>query len=210
MKDWSDIPAQKGTIQVVGSLVARARRDDRQAIATMFKQFIPEDETIRAAEFLGVAGLWGFGRLSFACLTERRVASLRVGAFGEVTYQDGYLEYINSGIMYQPSRLMLYILSLILILLSGYGLYVILSAVESAAFIILLSALDFLLTLLLFSFMVRMFYRVVKCGLVLWIREGISVYLFANRRLLVRANGLYRGCTALREARARAIGMKLG
>ena len=39
---------------------------------------------------------------------------------------------------------------------------------------------------------------------------GEALYLFANRRLLIRANGLYRDCTALRDARIRSLGMKIG
>src|SRR5215204_7573906 len=91
------------------SLLQRAKKSDPQALATIFRQFIPEGEKICWMEYLGSHG-WIFGRHSFGCLTERRVADVTIGAFGEVIYQDGYLEYINSSIIYQPSKLALYVL----------------------------------------------------------------------------------------------------
>src|SRR5262245_4620219 len=100
--------AQTGHLKIAASLVSRARKGDQQAIVTIFRQFVPEDEGLYWAEYLGRHG-WLFGRLSFGCLTDKRVASVKIGSFGEVIYQDGYFEYINSGIIYQPSRLALYI-----------------------------------------------------------------------------------------------------
>ncbi|GAB1539876.1 hypothetical protein NUACC21_25440 [Scytonema sp. NUACC21] len=61
----------------------------------MFKQFIPDDEQVYFARYLGIQGLWGIGTRQFACVTDRRVADITVGRFGEVTYQDGYLVAYN-------------------------------------------------------------------------------------------------------------------
>jgi hypothetical protein len=71
------------------SLLRLAKSGDKQAIPTLFKQFLAVDEQIAAADYLGVQGLWGIGTSSFACVTSRRTAGVRVKIFGEVTYQDG-------------------------------------------------------------------------------------------------------------------------
>lgn len=160
------------------SLLTRAKQHDPRAIATMFRQFVPEDEEILAVEFLGTQGVWGLGTHSFACVTNRRVAALKVRLFGEIAYQDGTLEHVNSAVIYQPSKLVLY-------------LYVLAIAIAT-----------FGIGLLLLPLTVRLFYSFKKSGLVLSIREGMSVYIFSDRKLLARANGLYRTALAARERRA--------
>ena len=75
----------------------------------MFSQFIPAEEKIYRVEYLGVQGLWGIGTHSFACVTERRVSSIRVKLFGAVEYQDASLEYLNSGAIQHPSKVLLYV-----------------------------------------------------------------------------------------------------
>lgn len=87
-----------------GSLIAKARNRDGDAIKTMFRQFIPTEEKIVAVEYLGSPGLI-FKTHSFACVSDRRVASLRVKRMGEITYQDGAIESVNSAVLYQPSRI---------------------------------------------------------------------------------------------------------
>lgn len=169
-----------GTIKFARSVLARAERGEKDAILEMFKRFVSEGEDVSAAEYLGVQGMWGIGTRSFGCLTSRRVASLRVGAFGQIVYQDGFLEFLNSVYVYQPSRLGLYIWGLLLVVL----------AIPT-----------FGLALLLFPLMVRTYYRFNKCGLVFVIREGVSVYMFTNRKLLERANAMYRATVQLREKR---------
>jgi hypothetical protein len=150
------------------SLLGRAQQGDTQAIALMFRQFIGPEEEILAVEYLGIQGLWGLGTRSFACVTDRRVAALRVKVFGAVEYQDGMLEQVNSGAIVQPSRL---------------GLYL---------FVIGISIVTLGIGLLLLPLTVRAFYRFKKSGLVLSVREGLSVYLFADRKLLPMANSVYR------------------
>jgi len=204
--------AAKGSIKIEKSLLRQAKSDDPAAVVTMFKQFVPPDEDIMQADYFGIQGLWWFGLHSFACLTPRRVASLRVGRFGEVIYQDGFLEYINSGVVYQPSRLFLFLVSF-LIILTGLGFTV--SSFYAAATIpyppvalqsLLLGIAALLLTPLLLIVWVRIFYRLVKCGLVLWIREGIPVYFFSNRGRIMKANALYRSFTNVRETRLKVVG----
>lgn len=166
------------------SVTQAARQNNPEAIATMFHQFIPSDESIFFVEYLGIEGFFGLGAKSFACLTDKRVASLRLAPFGEMVYQDGYLEDINSGVIYQPSKLALYVL-IFMILILAIG--------------------TFGLALLLLPVVGRLYYRFKKSGLVFWIKEGVAVYMFTNRKLLVRANNLYRDCSKLREERITKI-----
>jgi hypothetical protein len=161
-----------GQLRIEKSLLDRGKAGDRVAIESMFRQFLPEEEELLLADYFGVQGLWWVGRHSFACLTNRRVASIMVGAWGEVVYQDGLLEHHNSSVVYQPGLLGLYVLS---------ALYIIVSLVFT-----------FGILLLLFPWVVQYYYRVNKCGLVWVIREGVSVYLFSNRNRLTQANHLCR------------------
>ncbi len=170
------VPAAHRDVRIQSSLLGRAKRHDAEAIATMFGQFLPQDERIFAVEYLGVQGLW-LGTHSFACVTNRRVAALRIKIFGAVDYQDGTLEHVNSGVVRQPSLLLLYL------------------------WIVGVSILTVGIGLLLLPLTVRLFYRFRKSGLVLAVREGISVYVFCDRKLVMKATELYRTVAALRESR---------
>lgn len=171
-----------GVIKVEPSLMQRAKKNEFAAIEKMFRQFIPEDETVLAAEYLGVRGMWGIGRFSFACVTNRRVAAIEFGFLNEVIYQDGCMEYINSGVIYQPSKLWLYVVAFLVIVFT-FGIGIILLPVVAI-----------------------IYYRIKKCGLVFWIREGVSVYMFTDRNRLIIANRLYRLVMNAREVRVREIG----
>lgn len=174
-----------GVIKIEESLLQRAKNNDFAAIEKMFRQFLPEDEKVLAAEYLGVKGIWGFGTLSFACVTNRRVAAIKSGLFGEVWFQDGCMEYINSGIIYQPSKFWL------------YALYII-------SFIVVVITFGFGLVLL--PWVVNKYHDWSKCGVVFAIREGVNVYLFTDRGRLRVANRLYRMVMQARELRVRDIG----
>lgn len=187
-------------VNIGSSLLSRAKENDAQAIEIMFKQFVPEGEEIHFAEYLGVQGLWGFGTHSFACLTDRRIASIRVGILGEVTYQDGYLEFLNSGVVHQPSKLLLYVL---------VGGNILATAWLTASALLTQPALGWLVgvpVILGIAFLglvlsVRGYYRFHKCGLVWVVREGISIYVFTNRKKLGRANHLFKLGMQIRERR---------
>jgi hypothetical protein len=157
-----------------GSLASRAKRGDAQALETLFRQFIAPDESVQGASFLGTRGLWGLGIDSYACVTDRRIATIRIGVFGEVEYQDGKTEYLNSAAIYQPSRLLLYLF------VAGWTI------------------VTFGIGLLLLPLIVRLFYRYKKSGLVFWVREGIPIYIFSDRKSLVVANRLYRISNSVR------------
>jgi hypothetical protein len=172
-------------VRIKSNMLARAKQGDREAIATMFRQFVPEDEQIYGVEYLGVQGLW-LGTHSFACVTNRRIASIRVKLFGAVNYQDGSLEYVNSTVVHQPSLLLLYL------------------------WVIGVSILTLGVGLLLLPLTVRLFYRFKKSGLVLCVREGLSLYIFTDRKLLLTASGLYQMAATLREGRLAEIGQAFG
>lgn len=175
-----------GVIKIEQSLMQRAKKNDFAAIEKMFRQFLPEDEKVLAAEYLGVKGIWGFGTHSFACVTNRRVAAIRTGNFGEVWFQDGCIEDINSGIIFQPSKFWLYVLYIV-----------------SATIVV--STLGF--GLLLLPWAVGKYYDWSRCGVVFAIREGVNVYLFTDRGRLKIANRLYRMAMQARELRVRDIRM---
>jgi hypothetical protein len=71
--------------------------------------------------------------------------------------------------------------------------------------VLISTVITFGITLLLLPLTVRLFYRFRKSGLVLWIREGVPVYLFSDRKRLGDANRLYRTALATRESRIREI-----
>ena len=167
------------------SLLDRACREDPAALATVFGEFLPAGETILDVRYLGLKGLWGLGTHSFACVTDRRVAVLELKLLGGVEYHDGALEELNSGIINQPSRL---------------GLYV---------FVAVTALLTLGVALLLLPLTLRVYYSFKKTGLVFWVREGVSVFLFTDRKRLPAAADLYRMTSALREVRLAEVGVPL-
>lgn len=166
-----------GTARNPGSILQRAKLNDPAALEVMFRQFVPNDETILAVQFLGTQGVWGIGVHSFACVTDRRIAAIKVKLFGEVAYQDGSLEHVNSAVVYQPSKALLYL------------------------FVIASSILTLGIGLLLLPVTVRLFYSFKKSGLLVSVREGVAVYMFSDRKLLKQANVVYRTALAAREHR---------
>ncbi|MCB9845527.1 MAG: hypothetical protein H6811_06045 [Phycisphaeraceae bacterium] len=162
------------------SLIRRSVDGDKKATAQLFRQFVPPDEQIYFAEYLGVQGFFGLGQLSFGCVTERRVASLRIGALDGLIYQDGFLADVNSGVIFLPSELPLRILMV---------------------FVLLFSLVSLGLPLLILPVLPRWYYRIKKCGVVFWIREGVMVYMFSNRGKFAKVRDGYRMCSALREKR---------
>src|SRR4051794_19901977 len=91
--------------RVDAALLARATSDDSDAIAALFQPFLPVGEEVSFACYGGVKGLPLFGAHCFACLTDRRLATLRVGTFGRPVYRDALLAAGDSGAVHQPSAL---------------------------------------------------------------------------------------------------------
>jgi len=176
-KNNNNLPSQESLIKFDKSLLSRAKANDFDAVSLMFRQFIEENETIEFAEYLGLRGLWGIGNHSFACITNKRIASIQTGSFGEVLYQDGWLEELNSNVIYQPSIFLLYLLA-VLVAIPTLGL-----------------------GLILFPIIVKAFYGFKKCGFVTSVREGVPVYIFSDRKRISRVNHLLRTLSCCREKR---------
>jgi hypothetical protein len=214
-----------GDLRIESSILQRATKNDEQAIATMFGQFIPDGERIHCVRYLGIQGFWGWGTRQFGCVSDRRIADITIGYFGELTYQDGYLEHINSGVVYQPSKLPLYFLIGLFLAIFPFWIapfiYILLSGVLGTSQVLLWLSLiiSYAIAILLLPLLVRLYYRFSKCGLVLSVREGEIflnpygsygfshrlVYLFSNRKLITRANALYRSFIICREQRLNLV-----
>lgn len=198
----------KGEVKIHHSVIERAITNDLEALKIMFAQFIPEDEQVYLVQYLGLKGIWGMGTHSFACVTNRRIADMSVGRFGEVIYQDGYLEFINSSVLYQPSKLALYLFVatwlflgfLITFVISAFTLPLLHPVVGFIA-----TALLSITVISLIPFVIKFYYGNVKCGIIFWVREGVPIYIFSNRRFIKRANILCRDVAMYREKRLRLI-----
>lgn len=172
---------------VITSPVRLAIRNQRTAIETLFRQFIDDQESIIFVHYFGLKGMWHIGSHSFGCLTDRRICSLQIGWLGHVSYSDGFLEDCNSLEVNQPSLLVLYAVCTIFIL-STFGIGV-----------------------LVLPFLVRLYYRLVKSGLLANIRSGGHVDIFCNRREIVYLNRLVRIFIQEREQRlASVFGISVG
>lgn len=151
------------------SIVQQATGGNRQAMEAMFRTFLPMEEPIVAVEYLGVMGFFGFGRKSFGVTTASRVGKIELGLFGEVIYQEAMIRDVNSVHIHQPSRLYLYFIIAILVILAipTYGL-----------------------SLILIFFAPQLYYRFAKSGVVLGVKEGLFLYAFADRARLPRVRQL--------------------
>ncbi len=183
------------------TIKARARSGDQNALETMFRQFIPPDEAIDYVAFLGLKGFFGLGRHSFAAVTERRVASLELSMFGGAKYVDGYHEHFNGSALYQPSRLPKYVASVI----AGLAWISILAGLMSAGFgaFTIIAVLAWCgVGVAALPLIAYVFYRFVKSGLVLVVREGFLVYCFADRSRLGVASELASRATEMKDQRS--------
>jgi hypothetical protein len=182
------------------SLVDRAKAGDSEALATMFGQFVPRGEQILEGHYLGLLGIFGLGTHSFAAVTPRRFATLRISMFGGVEYRDGSLEYVNSAAVLQPSKVKLYVW------VAALSLFFFLVGVATLAGGSALGIVFLLLSVAHIPLTVRIYYARNKSGIVLSIREGLAVYAFIDRSRMRLANQLYRRCTDVRDERLRELG----
>jgi hypothetical protein len=96
-----------------------------------------------------------------------RACSLRIKRGGELIFSSGYLSQINSDAFYQPSLILLWIfIAIVVVCTVGIGI-------------------------LLIPWIIRLFYGIKKSGIVFWVREGIPVYIFADRHNLHRAQRVF-------------------
>lgn len=198
---------QQNEIRIASSILHRATQDDADAIATMFKQFLADDEQIYLVSYLGLQGLWGFGTREFACLTDRRVADITVGKFGKVSYQDGYLEHINSTFVFKPSKLKLYISVGLLFSVPVLTFLLLLLSQTDVILNLIVLVITSGIALFLLPIFVQFYYRFNKCGILIAVRGGIPIYIFTNRKLLTRANALCRVMTVSQEERIKLCGV---
>lgn len=161
-------------IELNKSALAKAKEGDHDAIKQMFMPFLGHDETIITVEYLGKYGVF-FPTRSFVCLSDKKVASLEYGPFGKIIYQDAFIEDVNSGIIYQPPVFWLYFIGALLCL-SIVGI-------------------------LLLNVWVKVYYTLNKSGMVWNVREGISVYAFANRSKINLINNIWRSASYIRGQR---------
>ncbi len=163
-----------GKIEISQNVLQSAISDNAEGLYQLFQPFIGSEKIIKA-NYFGKLGISIFGTHSFACITENKVISLQIGPFGQIVYQDGDIEHVNSGVIYQPRILMLYLISLVLCL--------------TIVGIILIPAY------------VRLYYTLNKSGLVWSVREGIPVYLFANRNRINIVSKYWQAVSNLKRSR---------
>ncbi len=165
---------KSGKLKVDKNILRNAMTGDEAALSVMFKQFVGEGENVLEAHYMGRDGIMGFGQKSFGCVTDNKLAALKIGWFGQMIYQDGYLEKLETGAIFQPSILGLYIISIFVVAGTlGIGI-------------------------LLLPFISRLYYRLNKSGLVATINVGFPIYIFANRSKLVLVNRLWRRAHAVK------------
>jgi hypothetical protein len=105
---------------------------------------------------------------------------LEYGPFGKIMYSDAFIEEINSGIIFQPSVLSLYIIGIILCCT--------------------------VVGILLLNTWIKFYYKINKSGMVWCVREGVNIYAFANRSKIYLVNDLWRKASYLRGQRKQTIG----
>jgi hypothetical protein len=163
-------------IEIEKSLLKKAKEGNQVALMELFSQFVATDEKIVNVYYFGRYGLL-WGDHSFACVTDKKVISLKTGSFNMILYQDAFLEDINSGVIYQPSLFMLYLVG----------------------FILCLTIIGFFLL----SIWVKVFYTFNKSGLLWNVKNGISVYIFSNRHKINQVTEMWRIVSALREKKVK-------
>ena len=215
---------ETGRIKVKGSLLDRAKKDDREAMETIFGQFVPQDEKIRFAEYYGFTGFWFVGYHSFACLTDKRMASLEVGPFKKIVYKDGYFENMTSGEVRQPTLFWLRVYQVFAFLLGlpflalaiatgiawvaseVFGLF----AFPTQAVPLIVGSIGAIMLIpFVMNFVTVLFYRINPSGLLCWVRERKPVVVSVSRDRMLKANRLFRLWSNLRDERLRAIKRKL-
>lgn len=164
-----------GKVKFESSVINLAVNGNKEAITTMFQTFIGTEEQILDVRYFGNHGIWLNKTHSFACLTDKRIATIQHGSFNRVYYQDAFIEGVNSGIIYQPSVWGLYLVSILLACT--------------------------LIGIILIPSWIQLYYILNKSGMVWSIREGFSIYAFANRSKINEVNLFWRHVAEIRTLR---------
>jgi hypothetical protein len=165
-------------LEIHRSVVAQAKANDHPSIQQMFKPFIGEDETILSEAYLGKYGII-FATHSFVCLTDKKICSIQYGPFGQIVYSDAFIEEVNSGVIYQPSVFKLYLIGTILCLT--------------------------LVGVLLLNAWVKLYYTFNKSGMVWCVKQGVNIYVFANRSKINLINEIWRRASSARGRRKASL-----
>lgn len=166
-------------IKFESSVIKEAVRGNKEAISTMFQSFIGTDEQILDVKYFGSHGILFNKTRSFVCLTDKRIATIQHGSFNQVCYQDAFIEGVNSGVIYQPSVLGLYLVSIFL-----------------ACTIV---------GIVLIPVWIQFYYVLNKSGMVWSIGEGFSIYAFANRSKINEVNNFWRHVANVRTLRVQYL-----
>lgn len=195
-----------------GDAFARAKQNDREAVEMLFGGFLGENEHVRDCGYLGVVG-YIFPDRSFWCLTDKRICALLIRRGGRVRFSAGFSRLINSMAIRQPSLVLLWVLIILWLLFVVTPLALIGSELQydvedflwfglGINFIPwwLIAYLPAVLALIGTRFLMRIFYRLTKTGCTFWIREGIPVYLFADRQNIAETQRLVKLFTDEKDA----------
>jgi hypothetical protein len=121
------------------------------------------------------------------------MCGLQLRRGGRMRFVAGFSRLINSMTVRQPSLVVLWVIVVAWLLFAAFATYV---AYEGFGFLggfelfmtIALGALLFWAT----RWVVRIFYRLTKTGCTFWVREGLPVYLFADRQNVQETQKLVR------------------
>ena len=166
-------------VKFESSVLQQAVNGDKEAITKMFQAFLGTEEQILDVRDFGSHGLLMNKTRSFVCLTDKRIATIEHGSFNRVCYQDAFIEGVNSGIIYQPSVFALYFIGILL-----------------ACTII---------GIILIPSWVQLYYTFNKSGMVWSIREGFSIYAFANISKINEVNSFWRHVAEVRTLRVQSL-----
>ena len=166
-------------VKFESSVLKQADNGNKEAIIKMFQAFLGTEEQILDVRYFGSHGFLMNKTRSFVCLTDRRIATIQHGSFNRVCYQDAFIEGLNSGIIYQPSVFTLYLTSILL-----------------ACTVI---------GILLIPYWIQLFYTFNKSGMVWSIREGFSIYAFANISKINEVNSFWRHVAKVRTLRVQYL-----
>lgn len=164
------------------AVVKNAIKGDQASIEMLVHTFLPSDESIVAAEFLGSFGVF-YRYRSFFAVTNRRAIAIEFKPGGGFVYTDGQLEHINSSGIGQPSKTSLYLQ------IGALGIYTL------------------GLGLILAPMVWRRWHLKNKSGIFLNVREGISVQAFVDNETLPTAVEMYRQFSLARDDRMQSLSL---
>lgn len=195
-----------------GEAFARARQNDREAVEMLFAGFLGENEHVRDCGYLGVVGFI-FPDRSFWCLTDKRICGLMIRRGGRVRFTSGFSRLINSMMVRQPSLILLWtiIIAWLLFVVTPAALAGNQAQWDIQDFLLwnfgidwlpwwTLAFLPALFLLWVTRWIARIYFRLTKTGCTFWIREGIPVYLFADRQNMSETQRLVKLFTDEKDA----------